>query len=87
MSVGKARALRRAETRAERLLWSRPRDRRLGGYKFRRQHSLGRYVVDFLCAERRLAVEVDGGQHAADAARDRTRTHWLETRGIHVVRF
>ncbi len=87
MSVGKARALRRAETQAERLLWSRPRDRRLGGYKFRRQHSLGRYVVDFLCAERRLAVEVDGGQHAADAARDRTRTHWLETRGIRVVRF
>ncbi len=87
MSIGKARALRRAETRAERLLWSRPRDRRLGGYKFRRQHSLGRYVVDFLCTERRLAVEVDGGQHAADAARDRTRTHWLAARGLRVVRF
>ncbi len=87
MSVGKARALRRAETRAERLLWSRLRHRRLGGYKFRRQHSLGRYVVDFLCSERRLAVEVDGGQHAADVARDRLRTHWLEAQGLRVVRF
>ena len=87
MSVGKARALRRAGTQAERLLWSRLRDRRLGGYKFRRQHSLGPFVVDFLCTERRLAVEVDGGQHAANAARDRARTRWLETRGIRVVRF
>ena len=87
MSVGKARALRRAETRAERLLWSRLRDRRLGGQKFRRQHPLGPYVVDFLCTEKWLVVEVDGGQHAARVASDQARTCWLESRGVRVVRF
>ncbi len=80
MSVGKARALRRAETRAERLLWSRLRDRRLGGHKFRRQHPIGPYVVDFLYTEKWLAVEVDGGQHAARGASDQARTLWLESR-------
>ncbi len=87
MSVGKARALRRAETRAERRLWSRLRDRRLGGHKFRRQHPIGPYVVDFLCTEKWLAVEVDGGQHAARGTSDQARTCWLEARGIRVVRF
>lgn len=82
-----ARRLRRDATHAEALLWSRLRNRRLGGYKFRRQHPIGRYVVDFVCIEQRLVIEVDGGQHAAEGAEDARRTAWLETRGFRVLRF
>ena len=56
-----AKRLRRAQTDAERLLWARLRDRQLNGYKFRRQRPIERYVVDFVCIERRLVVELDGG--------------------------
>ncbi|MGA8221784.1 MAG: DUF559 domain-containing protein, partial [Candidatus Acidiferrales bacterium] len=58
-----ARNMRQTQTDAERKLWSILRDRRLGGFKFRRQHPVDRYILDFYCAERRLAVEADGGQH------------------------
>ena len=58
-----ARAMRREPTEPERLLWARLRDRRLGGFKFRRQHPLGAFVADFACLERRLIVEADGEQH------------------------
>ena len=73
-------------TDAERRLWSALRGRRLKGYKFRRQHPLGRFVVDFACLVHRLVVEADGGQHA-DSDDDRRRTAWLERRGWRVVRF
>jgi very-short-patch-repair endonuclease len=59
-NVGVARELRDGETVAEELLWKALRDRRLDGFKFRRQHPVGRFVVDFCCLERRLAVELDG---------------------------
>ena len=59
-----ARTLRKQATDAERLLWRRLRNRQLGGRKFRRQAPVGRYVVDFLCQEEFLVVELDGGQHA-----------------------
>lgn len=64
MSVPRARQLRRNETAAERRLWQALRDRKLGGMKFRRQVPIGRYIVDFVSFERRLVVELDGGQHA-----------------------
>ena len=73
-------------TDAERRLWSLLRDRRLNGHKFRRQHPLGPYVLDFACLEHMLAVEVDGGQHAENE-HDRERTAWLEAQGWRVVRF
>jgi very-short-patch-repair endonuclease len=59
------------------------------GLKFRRQHPLGRYIVDFYCAERRLAVELDGGQHftVEGQAYDRRRTEYLAARGVRVLRF
>jgi very-short-patch-repair endonuclease len=59
------------------------------GLKFRRQHSLGRYIVDFYCAERRLAVELDGGQHftVEGQSYDMRRTAYLARRGIRVLRF
>lgn len=87
MSFPKARALRERSTEAERLLWSRLRDRRLSSHKFRRQHPLGPYVVDFACLARNLVVELDGGQHANAVEADARRTHWLEQQGFRVVRF
>jgi very-short-patch-repair endonuclease len=71
------RRLRRAATDAERKLWSILRDRQMAGLKFFRQYSIGPYILDFYCPEQRLAIEVDGGQHADvrgqehDAKRDR----------------
>jgi very-short-patch-repair endonuclease len=63
-TLERARALRRAMTEAERLLWSKLRNRRFGQFKFRRQVAIGRYIVDFVCFDRRLVLELDGGQHA-----------------------
>ena len=81
-----ARELRRRQTDAERLLWSRLRDRRLLGWKFRRQVPLERYIVDFYCHERRLVVELDGGQHLGCVA-DIERDAWLKAQGLQVLRF
>jgi very-short-patch-repair endonuclease len=82
-----ARHLRIAATKAERHLWSRVRRRQLGGHRFRRQQPIGDYVVDFICLERRLIVEVDGGQHADREVYDAARTRWLESQGFRVLRF
>jgi very-short-patch-repair endonuclease len=57
------------------------------GHKFRRQQPLGSYIVDFICLERRLIVELDGGQHAVRVGSDAARTVWLEVQGFRVVRF
>jgi len=81
-----ARQLRRQMTDAERLLWHHLRSRRLGGHKFRRQHPLGPYVVDFVQLEARLVVEADGGQHQCRAA-DLARNAWLQRHGFRVLRF
>ena len=85
----RARALRREATDAERLLWSLLRNRQFLGLKFRRQHPLGGYILDFYCHEARLGVELDGGQHAEpeQAAYDAQRTRDLEGFGVRVVRF
>jgi very-short-patch-repair endonuclease len=82
----KARQLRRRSTDAERRMWSALRDRRLMKYKFRRQHPIGRYIVDFACTEHQLVIEMDGGQHA-DSPTDPRRTAWLESQGWKVIRF
>ena len=82
-----ARGLRRRQTDAERRLWARLRDRRLFGVKFVRQMPVGPYVVDFCCRERKLIVELDGGQHAAQAAYDARRTVFLVEQGYRVLRF
>ena len=85
MSVARARTLRKSMTEAERRLWSMLRDRQLG-WKFRRQYPLGHYVLDFACFEAKLAIEVDGGQHA-DSRGDDQRTVWLNAQGWRVLRF
>lgn len=82
----RARQLRREMTDAERLLWRRLRSKQLG-YGFRRQVPFGRYIVDFVCFDRRLVIEVDGGHHAEQVAYDTERTQWLESYGFRVLRF
>jgi very-short-patch-repair endonuclease len=61
--------------------------RQLDGLKFRRQVPVGPYIVDFVCLERRLVIEVDGGQHAVTAEQDAARTDWLQTQDFQVLRF
>ena len=68
-------------------MWYLLRNRRLAGYKFRRQAPIGKYIVDFLCYERRLIIELDGGQHQEQADYDNERTRWLESTGFRVIRF
>ncbi len=82
-----ARHLRKNLTDAERRLWSELRLRQAGGFKFRRQFPIGRYIVDFACPERKLIVEVDGGQHSEQINYDTDRTRWLESQGFRVLRF
>jgi very-short-patch-repair endonuclease len=81
----RARLLRRSLTRAEFELWTRLRGRQLGGLKFVRQQSIARYYVDFVCRERRLIIELDGGQHAENAE-DRERDRTLCALGYRVIR-
>ncbi len=85
----RVRALRRDATDAERALWFELRDRRLAGYKFRRQHSIDAFIADFVCLDAKLVIEVDGGQHfEADNARaDAARTVRLAGLGFTVLRF
>jgi very-short-patch-repair endonuclease len=80
-----AALLRRNATDVEAALWRELRGRRLQGFKFKRQWTLGPYIVDFCCLERRLVVELDGGQH--NEARDAFRTAWLQGSGFRVIRF
>ena len=81
-----ARELRGRSTDAERLFWNRVRAHRLCGCKFRRQQPMGRYIVDFLCSEAKLIVELDGGQHAESKV-DEIRDAWLRNEGYRVLRF
>jgi very-short-patch-repair endonuclease len=83
----RARAMRSESTRAEAHLWSALRAHRLGGWKWRRQVPKGPYIVDFLCDEARLAVEVDGGQHSDQVGYDERRTAYLAAGGLRVLRF
>ncbi|MBN9598580.1 MAG: endonuclease domain-containing protein [Afipia sp.] len=86
MSISHAKSLRKSMTDAEWRLWYRLRAHRLEGIKFKRQAVIGRYIADFVCFERKLVIEVDGGQHDgkdSDVARDR----WLADQGFRVVRF
>ena len=63
------------------------RYRQISGYKFRRQHPVGQYIVDFACLEKKLIIEVDGGQHAQRVEDDNIRTEWLQSQGFQVLRF
>ena len=85
--MANAKSLRKNQTDVERRLWYALRNRQLSGYKFRRQHPISPYVVDFVCLEYKLVVEVDGGQHADAVTQDTARTVFLEGLGYRVLRF
>src|ERR1700674_2806326 len=82
-----ARRLRREQTDAERELWMHLRGRQLAGAKFRRQYQIGRYIADFCSVENLLVIELDGGQHAGQVAKDEKRTKHLANCGFRVLRF
>jgi very-short-patch-repair endonuclease len=82
-----ARKMRKDAPDAESYLWQFLRDRRLCGYKFRRQHPVGRYILDFYCEQTKLAIELDGGQHQEQVTYDDRRTAQLNATGIKVIRF
>jgi len=79
--------LRKNMTDAEQRLWSCLKRKQVNDYKFRRQFPLGRYIVDFVCLEARLIIEVDGGQHAEQAGHDEMRDKWLASQRFRVLRF
>ncbi|MEQ1717803.1 MAG: endonuclease domain-containing protein [Hyphomicrobium sp.] len=89
MANERARELRKTMSTPERKLWRALSNRQAGDLRFRRQHPIGPYVVDFVCLERRLVIEVDGGQHgeAAQMAHDVRRSAWLQSEGFAVLRF
>ena len=85
--ITRARSLRKKSTDAERLLWYHLRNRRMAGYKFKRQFIIGRYIVDFVCIDAKLVLELDGGQHGGQEQYDSKRTEFLESKGYRVIRF
>ncbi len=86
-SIQKARVLRSNLTDAEQVLWRHIRLRQIDNHKFRRQRPVGPYIVDFVCLEKKLVIEVDGGQHSDNKAYDAARDQWLNTQGYRVLRF
>ena len=82
-----ARTLRKRMTDVEQLLWYKIRSRQLRNYRFRRQHPIGRYIVDFICLETKLIIELDGGQHADQKKYDNIRDIFLTQQGFNILRF
>jgi len=88
MSLKKNAAfLRKNMTPAEHTLWRELRGRQILGYKFRKQVPIERYIADFVCFEKRLIIEINGGQHAEAVEYDEKRTGWLQEQGYRVIRF
>ena len=87
--IQNARNLRKNATEAEKLLWSRLRNRQLSDLKFKRQHTFPPYILDFFCEQHKLGIELDGGQHNDPVWQmsDHQRTLFLEGKGITVLRF
>ncbi len=83
----RARELRRNSTDAENRMWYFLRNRRLHGFKFSRQYVVEPYIVDFICREKNLIIELDGGHHTENVLYDEERTHFLELNGYKVLRF
>jgi len=86
-TINIARNLRKRFTDAEKLLWRYLRAKQLEGFKFRRQQPIGNYIVDFVCFEKRVVIEVDGGQHAVERKKDKERDNWLKGQDLKVLRF
>lgn len=82
-----ARKLRQDATEAEKILWYHLRAKQLDNLKFRRQQPIGNYIVDFICFEKKLIIEVDGGQHAENYISERKRTKWFHDKEYRIIRF
>ena len=82
-----ARELRNNMTDAEKKLWHHLKQRQIYGHKFRRQHPVGNYIADFVCLEKGLIIELDGGQHNENINADKIRTEFLNKQGFKVLRF
>lgn len=82
-----AKQLRKHMTEAERLLWKYLRSKQVDGIKFRRQEPIGKYIVDFVSFEKKIVIEIDGGQHSDQKAKDAERERWLKSQGFIVRRF
>lgn len=82
-----AHELRQPQTPAEQKLWSHLRNRQLDGFKFRRQHPIDRFIIDFYCAEAKLCIEIDGDSHAEQIDYDQARTEYLTERGYTMIRY
>jgi ATP-dependent helicase HrpA/adenine-specific DNA-methyltransferase len=87
LKTERAHKLRREATDVERWVWQRLRRAQIDGASFRRQHPAGNYILDFYCPALRLAIELDGGQHATAVQRDRVRGAWLSRQGVTLLRF
>ncbi|MAT41675.1 MAG: restriction endonuclease [Anaerolineaceae bacterium] len=85
--ITNARKLRKRSTPAEKHLWGKLRGKQLSGLKFRRQHPITPYIVDFYCAEVRLVIEIDGEIHQFQQDQDQFREDWLKAQGLTVIRF
>ena len=83
----RSRDLRKNLTDAEQKLWQKLRNKQIYGNKFRRQFVLGNYIVDFICLDKRLIIEVDGGQHMDNVSYDSQRDEWLKNQNFKVLRF
>ncbi|HUO21972.1 MAG TPA: DUF559 domain-containing protein [Caulobacteraceae bacterium] len=88
LTLKRARRMRKALTPPELGLWLKLRNRQLAGFRFRRQHPIGPYILDFYCPEAQLAVEIDGESHGAEGAvaHDARRDAWLQARGVQTFR-
>ena len=85
--VKRVRALRKQQTNTEKFFWAKIRGRQIAGFKFYRQYPIGRYILDFYCPERKIAVELDGSQHMEERKQDEIRSKYLKSQNITVVRF
>ena len=85
--TGIARKLRKKATDAEKHLWKKLRAKQLEGFKFRRQQPIGHYIVDFVNLEKKIVIELDGGQHAGNRDKDLQRDAWFRSEGFQVLRF
>lgn len=83
----RSRDLRKNLTDAEQKLWQKLRNKQIKDHKFRRQFVLGNYIVDFICLDKRLIIEVDGGQHMENVDYDSQRDEWLKSQSFKILRF
>ena len=86
LQIARSRELRQKATTAESILWQKLRNRRFADFKFRRQQTIGPFIVDFYCSRLGLVIELDGDSHLGQEGRDRKRQEWLEFKGLRIVR-